>query len=356
MGILKKLRGGALGFLAGALVEASPWGLFFLIAGGAIADDYFTTKNEQDIADENRMEGFEHGVKKGNIETRRKFIEILKKKDEIKKTVFALAICVANLDNEICNDDIDDIQNFLGKVDSNLLYKELKNDFDEILKKKPDFEEVKKEYLDRIESVHLKELDEFIVRVLLFEGGEKATENEIDFYSKQWFPYMKERCGDVDFNDKETDSSATEQIFRKGWQYEHGEEVAQNEKKALFLYETAAQMGHELAKNRLSFLTGVTSEERSESKLHTKQNVYCELTLNSEEAIKGSIKKVKFFSEHECEYCKGTGIAQGADNKSCDVCHGQGIYKREEILKVNIPNWGRICLFPFQYNKHIKGP
>ena len=46
----------------------------------------------------------------------------------------------------------------------------------------------------------------------------------------------------------------TEQIFKKAWNYEHGEGVEEDKDYAIFLYKKAAKKGHQMAKARIDFL------------------------------------------------------------------------------------------------------
>lgn len=398
MNILRLLRGGTLAFFGAALTVSHPLLVIFATIGGAVADDYFSGKNDNDIAEKSRTEGFEHGVKAGNQEAAKRFIRILEDSDEMKVAAFALGICVAELDGKICDDDRATIQSYMGKVDSQLFSKELKDKYNHILKNKPVFEEIKKEYLDVIDDIYLTELDEYIVIKGIFGKKEKATIKEIDFYTKHWLPYIEGRCGAVYSNGNNT----TEQIFRMAWRYEHGEEIIKNEEEAAFLYKTAARMGHELAKNRLMFLESLAAKTKKlndeeakgfyekgycyehgvgdkidkelalqmyrkaaeagyklakeslerlecnysyenyfyynkQKKVLKKPEVLCELILSKEEALNGVIKKVTFSKELKCDCCNGTGVVMGTTEQICTGCNGVGIIKKDEWLKINIP-------------------
>lgn len=201
MGLLRLLGGAALGFVASALTggAALPY-----VIGGAIGNEFIGSMSDDDIAEKSRNEGYTHGVRAGNQEAAKRFTKILEDNDDMKKAVFALGICIANLDDTICDYDKEAIQSYIGKLDSQLVSKKLQKEYDKIYKERPDFTKVKSKYLDKLESVDFNELD-CLVKEIIFDRDNKPTKTEKDFYKKTWVTYVKARNKDLKLQVKSDD-------------------------------------------------------------------------------------------------------------------------------------------------------
>ena len=189
MGFLGTLGGAALGFiLAPATGGAS---LLLWTAGGAVVGEVAESIRDDSIETKARMDGYDDGFKEAEVASAKKLAEVLEKDDALKKAVFALGICVANVDNVIAEEEKGAIQLMIGQLDSALVSEQLKNDYTRILNEKPNFSKVKSEYLIKVSDEHLKELDTFVQDIINADGIK--TKEEKDFYENEWLPYMRDR-------------------------------------------------------------------------------------------------------------------------------------------------------------------
>ena len=192
MGLFRFLLGAAVGATA-AIVTGGASVVVGAAVGGAVTE-FAGSVSDDEIATKNRREGYAQGVndgtRAGNQAAAKKMATLLEKEDEVKTAIFALAISVANLDEKLCGYDKEAIYAYLGKLDSQVVSKKLQKEYNRIIERKPDFDTVKREYLDKIPSIDLKELDE-VVKEIIFDKEDKPTIKEKEFYKKQWVPYVK---------------------------------------------------------------------------------------------------------------------------------------------------------------------
>lgn len=191
MGLFRFLLGAAVGATA-AIVTGGASVVIGAAVGGTVTE-IAGSMSDDEIAAKNRSEGYAQGVndgtRAGNQVAAKKMATLLEKEDEVKTAIFALAISVANLDDKLCEYDKEAIYAYLGKPDSQVVSKKLQKEYNEIFERKPDFDTVKREYLDKIPGIDLKELDE-IVREIIFDKEDKPSEEEKNFYDFQWVPYV----------------------------------------------------------------------------------------------------------------------------------------------------------------------
>ena len=135
-----------------------------------------------------RAEGYEAGLRKGNLEAAKRLSTLIEKSNTLKSAVFALGIYIANLDGTQSNEEIAAIKDVLGRPDSVLHPEILQKEFNVILDKKPSFFEIKKHYLD---FENLKILNEFILIVISADGVQDDLESL--FYNNEWKPYFDSR-------------------------------------------------------------------------------------------------------------------------------------------------------------------
>ena len=65
-----------------------------------------------------RAEGYEAGLRKGNLEAAKRLSTLIEKSNTLKSAVFALGIYIANLDGTQSNEEIAAIKDVLGRPDS----------------------------------------------------------------------------------------------------------------------------------------------------------------------------------------------------------------------------------------------
>ena len=138
-----------------------------------------------------RAEGYEAGLRKGNLEAAKRLSTLIEKSNTLKSAVFALGIYIANLDGTQSNEEIAAIKDVLGRPDSVLHPEIFQKEFNVILDKKPSFFEIKKHYLDNLDFENLKILNEFILIVISADGVQDDLESL--FYNNEWKPYFDSR-------------------------------------------------------------------------------------------------------------------------------------------------------------------
>lgn len=187
MGLFRALGGAALGVLLAPVTGGAS--LVAAAAGGALVAEAVGEMSDDEIEAKARAEGYSDGYDDSRVDSAKKLAEVLEKDDHLKKAVFALGICVANLDNDICEEERAEIQMMLGQPDSSLVSDKLKKEYDSIFKEKPDFRTVKSKYLKKVSVLHLQELDDFVQNVI--NADEVRTKEEEDFYNNEWLPYIR---------------------------------------------------------------------------------------------------------------------------------------------------------------------
>ncbi len=177
-----------IGSLTGAGAIATAAGVAGGVAGAVISDK--DEDNRRKETSEAHESGFKQGIKKGNMETAEKFDALLRKNDNCRIGVFALAVCVANKDNDFSVEEREEIERYLGRPDS-VVNKNVRDEFLTICNKVPSFDEVKSKYLDHFFEGDLKELNNFVLAIIEADGI--ISHEERSFIDHDWNPYLKER-------------------------------------------------------------------------------------------------------------------------------------------------------------------
>ena len=177
---------------AGAATAA---GLATSTTGLAVLGTYGAAKVLHDGAVENaRREGYQNGLRQGNIDTTKKFEqrfkEFLEKSDANKIATWALGVHVANLDG-IEDEELSVIYKKIGDPNSNLVSPYLRNQYMAIYEKCPRFGEVKTKYLNMVEAEFLVELNEYVNQIIL--SDQVISPEEKDFLEYEWYPYLQSR-------------------------------------------------------------------------------------------------------------------------------------------------------------------
>jgi len=176
------------GSLTGASAVATGAAVIGGVAGAAMsAADEDDRRAEKKAAHES---GFGQGIRKGNIEVAEKFAAMLKKDDNCRIGTFALAVYVANTDNDFTDEEKNEIECYLGRPDSTL-NKNVRAEFMAIYNEIPSFSEVKSKYLELFSNSDLKELTDFIKAIINANGVVSPEEQK--FLDSQWMPYLKDR-------------------------------------------------------------------------------------------------------------------------------------------------------------------
>ena len=276
---------------AGAATAA---GLATSTTGLAVLGTYGAAKVLHDGAVENaRREGYQNGLRQGNIDTAKKFEqrfkEFLEKSDANKIATWALGVHVANLDG-IEDEELAVIYKKIGDPNSNLVSPYLRSQYMAIYEKCPRFGEIQAKYLNVVETEFLVELNEYVNQIIL--SDQVVSDEENDFLNYEWYPYLQRRgiqIGDPSqsamsrssssnnystssqsYSNKTSDSSipAAEVFYSEGKRFDVGG-LAPNRKLAFENYKKAAELGHPKAQYRLAqlyeFGTGV-NEDRDMAK------------------------------------------------------------------------------------------
>ena len=181
----------AAGAATAAGVATSTTGLAVL--GGAATYGVSKVIHDGEI-DDARREGYQNGLRQGNLETKKKFEqrfkEFLEKSDANKIATWALGVHVANLDG-IEDEELSVIYRKIGDPNSNLVSPYLRSQYMAIYEKCPRFGEVKTKYLNMVETEFLVELNEYVNQIIL--SDQVISPEEKDFLEYEWYPYLQSR-------------------------------------------------------------------------------------------------------------------------------------------------------------------
>jgi len=159
-------------------------------AAGAVWDGAENDEKERAVLQEKKS-SFEDGLRQGNIKAAKKFYKILEGEDIFKLGTFALAVCVSNLDGNISQEELTEINFFMGTIDKLPMYDKCRRKFKLILKNKYDFAYVRDKYLVKFPDNKITQLDDFVNAII--NADNTITTEEKNFYKKVWKPYIKSR-------------------------------------------------------------------------------------------------------------------------------------------------------------------
>ncbi len=175
------------GSLAGAGITATAAGA----AGAAVGAVSTALDSDETIQEANRVrkEGYEMGFKEGEVKSKKKFMESLKKDDNLRLGVFALSLHVAKLDG-LDDSEMEYIEKEIGRPDGTANAK-LRDRFQSIWENDMSFPEIKERFLNEYSVETLTELDDLIRE--LIKSDNVISDKEQDFVDNVWAPYLKER-------------------------------------------------------------------------------------------------------------------------------------------------------------------
>lgn len=174
--------GKALGYVA---LGISPLGLGTKLIVGIAGE----VLSRVDDADKARIEGFEEGFRKGEIENKKKFLALLRENDDLRLGIFAISVHVAKLD-DLDDSEVEFIEKQIGRPDGTANMK-LRERFQSIWENDMSFQEIKERFLNEYSVEILTELDDLIRE--LIEIDNVISDKERDFVDNVWAPYLKER-------------------------------------------------------------------------------------------------------------------------------------------------------------------
>ena len=160
-----------------------------IVASGA---GYAIGKNKGH--EKGHKEGFETGkkvaYKQGCIDTAKKFNESIAHHVSRVASGIALALYIGNLDGNWSETDDKAIKEVFGDLhfQEEYVQREILN----VYETKPNFEEIRSLYLDKMNYEDLKETDE-VIKSILYACSDKPTNEEEIFYENQWLPYFESR-------------------------------------------------------------------------------------------------------------------------------------------------------------------
>jgi len=203
MGLFKVLGGVALGVGAvaaapftggGSIIGAAS--LVGSLAGagiaGAAAASALDKKQEEESAWE-RARTFEQGVVAGEGKVKEKLERVMndaKKRDELLIAGTALGIAVAQCDGEIAEEELLEMQTFLGDINNMPHIPDAtKGRISMIIDMKPDLK-TSLNFLNKVDNECLEFLDEMINVMIMADGEVHPAEVEL---KKQWKSYISER-------------------------------------------------------------------------------------------------------------------------------------------------------------------
>lgn len=191
MGLFKVL--GAIALAPVALAAAPVAGVACVATIGAASVtkstvDYAAEKFN-DYMDNIRQEGWEHGFRAGEVESKKKFMEMLKEDDNLRLGVFALSLYVAKLDG-LDDSEISFIETQIGRPDG-IANDRLRERFQAIYNEDMSFPEIDKKFLSGYPEKVIKELDGVIDAVI--KSDNIISDKEQEFWDYVWKPYLNKR-------------------------------------------------------------------------------------------------------------------------------------------------------------------
>ncbi len=149
----------------------------------------YAAEKFNDYKDNIRQEGYEHGFRAGEVESKKKFMEMLKEDDNLRLGVFALSLYVAKLDG-LDDSEISFIETQIGRPDG-IANDRLRERFKAIYNEDMSFPEIDKKFLSGYPEKVIKELDGVIDAVI--KSDNIISDKEQEFWDYVWKPYLNKR-------------------------------------------------------------------------------------------------------------------------------------------------------------------
>ena len=177
--------------LAGSLAGAGTIATTAGVAGAVVGAVSTALDSDETIQEANRArkEGYEMGFKEAEVETKKKFLELLKENDNLRLGGVALSLHVAKLDG-LDDSEVEYIQKEIGRPDGTANAK-LRNRFQSIWENEMSFSDIKERFLNEYSVEILTELDDIIKE--LIKSDNVISDKEQDFVDNVWAPYLKAR-------------------------------------------------------------------------------------------------------------------------------------------------------------------
>ena len=177
--------------LAGSLAGAGTIATTAGVAGAAVGAVSTALDSDETIQEANRArkEGYEMGFKEAEVETKKKFLELLKENDNLRLGVFALSLHVAKLDG-LDDSEAEFIEKEIGRPDGTANAK-LRDRFRSIWESDMSFSEIDKKFLSAFSKEVIKELDGVIDAVI--KSDNIISDKEQELWDYVWKPYLDKR-------------------------------------------------------------------------------------------------------------------------------------------------------------------
>lgn len=142
-----------------------------------------------DYHNEIRRSGYEAGFREAEVETKKKFLELLKENDNLKLGVFALSVHIARLDG-LDDSEVEFIEKQIGRPDGTANMK-IRERLQSIWESDMSFSEIDKKFLSAFSKEVIKELDGVIDAVI--KSDKIISDREQEFLEYVWKPYLNRR-------------------------------------------------------------------------------------------------------------------------------------------------------------------
>ena len=158
--------------------------------GWMAVDHFYKIKLEEETKSNKQCDFV---ARKASNETAKKFARILEENEDLRLAFWALGIYVADLDG-ISDEDTRSLNVVLQKIgdpNSVLTHHALRNKYEALYGKCPEFSEIRTKYLDKVETEFLKEFKEYVYEIII--SNRVISKAEINFLQYEWNPYLESR-------------------------------------------------------------------------------------------------------------------------------------------------------------------
>lgn len=142
-----------------------------------------------DYHNEIRRSGYEAGYREAEVETKKKFLDLLKENDNLRLGVFALSVHIARLDG-LDDSEVEFIEKQIGRPDGTANMK-IRERLQSIWESDMSFSEIDKKFLSAFSKEVIKELDGVIDAVI--KSDKIISDREQEFLEYVWKPYLNRR-------------------------------------------------------------------------------------------------------------------------------------------------------------------